>query len=91
MKREKNRRPGTKLTHQNKSSFLCCLLPSSSSSELPVGIDIKKCVCVCVCVCVCLIRLFATPWTVATKVLCPWGFPDKNTGADSRPVSRGSS
>ena len=26
------------------------------------------------------VRLFATPWTVAHKVLCPWGFPGKSTG-----------
>jgi len=21
-----------------------------------------------------------TPWTIATRLLCPWDFPDKNTG-----------
>ena len=26
------------------------------------------------------VRLFATPWTVAYKALCPWNFPGKNTG-----------
>ena len=25
-------------------------------------------------------QLFATPWTVAHQVLCPWGSPGKNTG-----------
>ena len=24
--------------------------------------------------------LFATPWTVPTRLLCPWDFPGKNTG-----------
>ena len=24
--------------------------------------------------------LFLTPWTVATRILCPWHFPGKNTG-----------
>ena len=24
--------------------------------------------------------LFATPWTVATRLLCPWNSPGKNTG-----------
>ena len=42
-------------------------------------------VCVCVCVCVCLVaHLCLTlygPWTVALQLLCPWDFPDKNTGA----------
>ena len=28
------------------------------------------------------VRLFATPWTVARKLLCPWDFPGKNTGVD---------
>ena len=27
------------------------------------------------------VQLFATPWTVATRPLCPWYFPGKNTGA----------
>ena len=26
-------------------------------------------------------RLFATPWTVASRLLCPWDFPGKNTEA----------
>ena len=26
------------------------------------------------------VRLFATPWTVAYRLLCPWDFPGKNTG-----------
>ena len=38
-------------------------------------------VCVCVCVCVLTrIWLFATPGTVAARLLCPWDFPSKNTG-----------
>ena len=26
------------------------------------------------------VQLFVTPWTVATRLLCPWDFPGKNTG-----------
>ena len=26
------------------------------------------------------VRLFVTPWTVAPRLLCPWGSPGKNTG-----------
>ena len=26
------------------------------------------------------VRLFATPWTVASRLLCPWDSPGKNTG-----------
>ena len=56
----------------------------------------SMCVCVCVCIhiyiCMCFcvyicmlscfshVRLFATPWTVATRLLCPWDSPVKNTG-----------
>ena len=28
------------------------------------------------------VQLFATPWTIQpTRLLCPWDFPGKNTGA----------
>ena len=27
------------------------------------------------------VQLFVAPWTVATRLLCPWNFPGKNTGA----------
>ena len=36
------------------------------------------------------IQLFLTPQTVATRLLCPWNFPGKNTGVGI-PFSRGSS
>ena len=26
------------------------------------------------------IQLFATQWTIAPRLLCPWNSPDKNTG-----------
>ena len=26
------------------------------------------------------VRLFVTPWTAATRLLCPWDFPGKSTG-----------
>ena len=26
------------------------------------------------------VQIFATPWTVATRLLCPWDFPGKSTG-----------
>ena len=32
------------------------------------------------CVCIQLLSyIFALPWTVATRLLCPWDFPGKNT------------
>ena len=26
------------------------------------------------------VQFFVTPWTAAARLLCPWGFPSKNTG-----------
>ena len=41
----------------------------------------------CIKHCVCALykafshfQLFATPWTVPARLLCPWNFPGKNTG-----------
>ena len=31
------------------------------------------------------VRLLATPWTVAARLLCPQGFPGKNTGVSCIP------
>ena len=33
------------------------------------------------------VQLFATPWTV--RLLCPWGFPGKNTGVDCHSLLQG--
>jgi len=33
--------------------------------------------------------LFATPWTVPARLLCPWNFPDKNTGVGCHFFLRG--
>ena len=32
---------------------------------------------------------FATPWTVAQHLLCPWDFPDKNTRAGCHSLLQG--
>ena len=48
-----------------------CLFP-----RVIVSTEKKGCMYMCVLSCV---RLFVTPWTVA-GLLCPWGFPGKNTG-----------
>ena len=34
-------------------------------------------------------HLFATPWTVAPQVFCPWDSPGKNIGSVAIPFSRG--
>ena len=36
-----------------------------------------------------LVRLFATPWTVATRLLRPWDFPGKITGVGSCSLLQG--
>ena len=33
--------------------------------------------------------LFATPWTVAPQVFCPWDSPGKNTGVGSHSLLQG--
>ena len=35
------------------------------------------------------VRLFVTPWTVATRLLCPWDSPGKNSGVDCRALLQG--
>ena len=35
---------------------------------------------VCACACVCLLSCIRLLATQPTRLLCPWGFPDKNTG-----------
>ena len=37
----------------------------------------------------CRVQLFATPWTVARRLLCPWDFPGKDTGAGGRALLQG--
>ena len=58
--------------------------------------SIQGSVCVCVCVCVCVsihvlscVQLFATPQTVAARLLCPWDSPGKNTGVGCRALLQG--
>ena len=35
------------------------------------------------------IQLLATPWTVASRLLCPWNFPGKNIGAGCHALLHG--
>ena len=46
--------------------------------------------CMCVCCHFSHVRGFATSWTVApTRLLCPWNFPDKNTGMGCHALLQG--
>ena len=60
-------------------------------AQLAVLLSIHICMYVCVCAqplsCV---RLFATPWTEAARLLCPWNFPGKNTGVGCHFLLQGS-
>ena len=44
-----------------------------------------------VCVSHLVLSNSATPWIVATRLLCPWNFLGKNTGVGGLSFSRGSS
>ena len=35
------------------------------------------------------VRLFVTPWTVPSRLLCPWDFPGNSTGVDCRFLLQG--
>ena len=39
--------------------------------------------------CFCHVQLFATPWTVATRLLCSWDSPGKNTGVGCHALLQG--
>ena len=47
-----------------------CLRSSKSAQQV-------CCCCMCVLSCV---QLFGTPWTVPTRLPCPWNFPGKSAG-----------
>ena len=35
------------------------------------------------------VGLFATPWTIAARLLCPWDYPGKNIGVGSHSLLQG--
>ena len=43
----------------------------------------------CVCYSFSRVQLFATPWTVACRLLCPWNSPGKNTGVGCHSLLQG--
>ena len=58
-----------------------------------LGVWAEQIHAVCVCVCVLSrVQLFATPWPVPARLLCPWNFLGKDTGVRCHfPYSRRSS
>ena len=78
------------------SSFKVCLrrqssdaLLSSHSSSVTKGMQWSS---LCMCVPVQLlsrVQLFATPWTVAPRLLCPCGSPGKNPGVGCHSLLQG--
>ena len=45
--------------------------------------------CTCVLNCFSHVQLFATLWTVACQLLCPWVYPGKNTGVGCHTLLQG--
>ena len=62
---------------------LCLALPKS----FEIGIYIY--VCCAVLSRFSRVRLFATLWTVASRLVCPWGSPGKNTGVGCHALFQG--
>ena len=57
-----------------------------------VSLYIYFCISTCLmCIVLSPVWFFATPWTVAHQLLCPWYFQGKNTGWIAFSSSRGSS
>ena len=50
---------------------------------------VYACACACVCVSLNRVQLFATPWTVPARLLCPWNSPSKNTAVGSQYLLQG--
>ena len=62
------------------------------ATELYFQVDFNiqaKLFCKVTCQQLSLIRLFANPWTVPSRLLCPWNFPGKNTGVDCHSLLQG--
>ena len=51
-----------------------------SSEMINQSRTVRECYC---------IRLLATPWTIATRLLCPWDSPGKETGVLSHSLLQG--
>ena len=49
----------------------------------------EKGMCICVLNQFSNVRLFATQWTVATRLLCRWDSPGKNTGVGCHALLQG--
>ena len=47
------------------------------------------CVCVVQVFSTQCVQLFATPWTIPARILCPWNSPGKNTGVGSHSFLQG--
>ena len=68
-------------------SLLSCYISALSIPNSPFSdhtatppVVIPPYPCACVLSCFSCIRLFATLWLYATRLLCPWDSPDKDTG-----------
>ena len=49
----------------------------------------RRLLCACMLSCFSLVWLLATPWTVASRLLCPWDSPGKKTGVGCHALLQG--
>ena len=77
------------LTLSKKSNYRTrSYLKMFSNSRIWVSVSPRKCSCVRT-LSLNHILLFVTLWTVATRLLCPWDSPDKNTGVGCQVLLQG--
>ena len=66
------------------NSFTELFFFTTFKKYFPTVIPLAMCVCV-----LSRVQLFVTPWTVPTRLLCPWNFPSKNTEVHCRFLFQG--
>ena len=60
--------------------FACfCVFPAEVGPFLWSAQPLRRCPLDVLCAVLRRVRLFSTPWTVPTRLLCPWDFSGKNT------------
>ena len=75
------------LGHQGSLSILSLSLFTSVS--VTVSLSLKNTQCAYVLRGFGRVQLFATPWTIAPRLLCPWDSPCKNTGVGCHALLQG--
>ena len=71
---------------RQRPSLSICLC---SWSHLPSPSPVPVLPSLCAQLVICCVQLSATPWTVATWLLCPWDSPGRNTGVGCHSLLQG--